>query len=180
MASSAMVSRTPEDGCSSAIPTTKFSIDNDRQESRTTQKFEMESLCMEGQWQSLLKDKGWSDRAIQQFVNAWAPSTRKLYNGVFKKLHDFCLAKESEYPPTKSATVADFLCFLSDSSDKPNSILRSAMATLSWLYKLIGHPEVIQEEHRLLVTALVKSGTVKGMENQVLPNTNKTVPQMLL
>ena len=49
-------------------------------------------------------------------------------------------------------------------------MLQSAITEMSWLYKLLGNPHILQDEHRLLVSALVKSGTIKGMQkSKVMP-----------
>jgi hypothetical protein len=67
--------------------------------------------------------------------------------------------------------MANFLCDLSDSSSRPASLLKSALAAMAAMYAALDMPALCRtEEIRRLVTALIKSGTRIGMRrSSVMP-----------
>ncbi|KAH3860992.1 hypothetical protein DPMN_023918 [Dreissena polymorpha] len=42
------------------------------------------------------------------------------------------------FPPESTALLADFLREISDGSDSPNSVLRTTLAALGYVYALVG------------------------------------------
>jgi len=67
--------------------------------------------------------------------------------------------------------LVGFLCKLSDSSDRPQSQLKCALAAMSHLFQAYDIPDVSSTVPvRHMMSALVKSGTVKGRQrSRVLP-----------
>ena len=120
----------------------------------------MESVCLESLWQNKLENAGWSQRAKEQFSLSWANSTLTLYNRLLRKCELFCLDHNCTFPPSDTSILADFLCNLCDSSEKPRSMLNSASAALTCAYNSMGITSLMHspEIQRLLV-ALIKSGT---------------------
>lgn len=116
----------------------------------------------------------WSDRAAAQLAFSLAPSTLHSYNRVLTKLRDFCAEQGQDYPPLRTATVADFLCSLADASNRPRSVLHTAQAALGHMYVGLRLPNVLRVPTLLrLVEALVKSGTALPMSpSRVMPTQN--------
>lgn len=133
----------------------------------------MANICLETVWANRLVAKGWSTRAAVQLKFAWADSTRMLYNGYLRKLENFCAHQGSPFPPASTGVIAEFLCVLADSSDKPSSALKSATAALSNLYDCLCEPNPVRAaEITLLKSALVKSGTTSPRQySKVMPIT---------
>ena len=82
------------------------------------------------------------------------------------KYIQFCNARDVDFSDnTNIPCLANFLCELADSSDRPESVLRTVSASLSFLFEALGkaspihHPEI-----KRLITALIKTGTVKPMK----------------
>lgn len=112
------------------------------------------------------KTLGWSDRAASQLVLAWAPSTLQLYNRLNSKFIAIC----DPYKATH-CDVAKFLCNIADSSDRPGSQLKSAIAAINNLYEALDlispahHPDIGR-----LTIALTKSATVKpAVRTAIMP-----------
>ena len=138
-------------------------------ETRTIEKQSMETVRLEDSWQQYLNKKGWSSRASKQFQEAWAPSTRRLYNGLLKKCACFCFENDIEFPPRYTKDLAEFLCVLADASQAPRSQLNSAGAALTALYTAMELPNLMHKQDiQLLVTALVKSGTERPMQKSTV------------
>lgn len=75
------------------------------------------------------------------------------------------------FPPRDTAILAEFLCALSDTSNRPASLLKCATSAISALYDALGmdSPSRTTEIQRL-ISALVKSGTTMGMNrSSVMP-----------
>ena len=69
-----------------------------------------------------------------------------------------------EFPPIETKYIAEFLCYVSDDSKKPNSVLKVVKSALKSLYKGMGLEDVFDENVNDLCTALVKSGTTEPMK----------------
>ena len=94
--------------------------------------------CLEDLWEKSLKDEGWSDRAASQFQFCLAKSIRAIDNNLLLKCSKFCKENNKSFPPKSTAILADFLCNLADSSQRPKSLLCTALAALSLVYNLCG------------------------------------------
>ena len=124
----------------------------------------MEDFRLAGVWKDTLVKKHWSFRALSQIKFAWAQSTLKQYDSVCKKLVKFCNSNGYDFPPLQSNVIADFLCYIADSSSKPRSGLNTATASIGNLYSAFGLPNVCaNKEILLLVQGLVKAGTTAPM-----------------
>jgi hypothetical protein len=122
----------------------------------------VEVVCLADLRKGRLRYDGWSPRPATQISLAWAPSTLASYDSITKKLASYCKKCGVEFPPsTKDIPVfADFLCHVSDSSERPSSILRSTSAAISNLYQALGQDSPMHDpDLLLLITALIKSGT---------------------
>ena len=78
----------------------------------------------------------------------------------------FCKVHEVDFSDNNNIPyIANFLCEIADASDRPESVLRTVSAALSFLFDALGkaspmaHPEI-----KRLITALIKTGTVKPMK----------------
>lgn len=124
-------------------------------------------------WTSKLLALGWSERAATQLPLYQAKSTRGLYNRQISRLADFCSIRQIQFPPSDKdiPVLAEFLCEISDSSLRPESILRTVAAALSSMYEAHGLRNLLQDNNlKRLLTALVKSGTmVPGSRTKVMP-----------
>ena len=67
--------------------------------------------------------------------------------------------------------LVDFLCSICDNSDRPRSVLNTALAALSHVYRALEQQDLTKDAHIVrLTTALVKSQTVRPMKKStVLP-----------
>lgn len=132
---------------------------------------EVANLCLEDIWREDLLSKGWSIEAAERFQFCLAKGTAKSYSNAIGKLAGFCDNHGHMFPPENTAALAEFLRLIADGSDRPNSVLRTALAALGHLYSVKGNRHLIESpEIRLLVTALVKSGTVAPMRrSKVMP-----------
>ena len=142
-----------------------------RTESRTVQKQIMETSSLENIWATSLITEGWSKRATFQYSFCLASSTRRSYNSVLAKCENFCHARGASFPPQDSATLADFICVLSDCSNRPKSIISTATAALSCVYSHLGRLD-LTKHHMIsrLCSALIKSGTSIPLKHStVLP-----------
>ena len=138
---------------------------------RTIEKQTMAARRLEDIWKERLTQDGWSDRASSQYLLCLAKSTRVNYNSLLAKCERFCTERRSPFPPNKPAILADFLCMLSDSSNRPRSLICSALAALSNVYS---HLEIMDltklSTISKLCNALIKSGTKQPIKkSKVLP-----------
>ena len=127
--------------------------------------------CLENIWQDDLRAAGWSNVASSRYMFCLAKSTRVSYNNMLNKCQLFCSENNAAFPPHNSATLADFLCYLADSSNRPRSLLCTASAALSIAYVHSGLPDLTKYPCIVrLCTALVKSGTKETIHrSSVLP-----------
>jgi hypothetical protein len=140
-------------------------------QSGTIQEQRLERSRVAGFWRQSMTCEGWSERAIEQSMCALADSTKQSYDNVLLKCELFCKGRGVEFPPNRTNILADFLCELSDSSNRPSSLLHTASAALSHVYSSL-YMEDITKDVKIsrLMSALVKSGTVMPMKkSSVLP-----------
>lgn len=129
----------------------------------------MEDRSLADLWQTKARTLGWSERAAKQLIFAWAPSTLQLYDRMKSKFIAIC---DDKNPLNAShRDVARFLCVIADSSDRPASQLKSAVAAVNNLYCALDmqspahHPDICR-----LTTALTKSATVKpAVRTAIMP-----------
>lgn len=122
-------------------------------------------------WQKKLETSGWPKRAATQFPLHWAPSTLRLYDRQLARFQNYCSERDIPFPANSMSIVADFLCDVADGSNRPLSILKSTVAALSSIYQACNCTDVTQsKEIRMLMSALVKSGTEKPLtRSKVMP-----------
>jgi len=131
----------------------------------------MEDICLENLWRSDLEDKGWSTESAQRLQFCLAKGTLRSYNVVLSRYSQFCQNHGYTFPPVSTAVLAEFLREVADKSDRPNSVLHTTIAALGHLYTVKGICNVVDSpEIRLLITGLVKSGTIAPMvRSKVMP-----------
>ena len=102
---------------------------------------------------------------------ALAQSTHLGYDRVLDKCKHYTESSGTHFPPTHTCYLADFLCSICDNSDRPRSILNTALAALSHVYRTLEQQDLTKDAHIVrLTTALVKSQTVRPMKKStVLP-----------
>ena len=99
----------------------------------------------------------WSNRAAIQIRYSLAPSTLKGYNSMLKRLYVFCVTNDYSFPPSETGVISEFLCMLADSSNKPRSLLKNALAAMSCMYAALDLNDVSHDKDiSRLVQALTK------------------------
>ncbi len=129
---------------------------------RTNEKSSMADIRLASVWSDRLRQDGWSDRAASQISLHWATSTMSLYDRQINKYSSYCHSRVGQFPASHghSNVLADFLCQVADSSDRPESILKSSSAAISCYYHGLGMTSPMESRDiRTLMSALVKSGT---------------------
>lgn len=129
----------------------------------------LENLCLENIWQDKLLKLGWSFRAANQLPLCWAVSTLRQYNSKLRAFQEYCVSNCIDFPPLSTGHIADFYCYLADSSDRPQSTLKSAHASLVAFYEGMGYPNVPSDPTlSKMYTALVKSGTYAALQRSLV------------
>lgn len=121
---------------------------------------------MENMWSTRLRCLGWSLRAAKQSAYSIANSTIQTYNMYANRYIQFCKVREVDFSDnTNIPCIADFLCETADSSDRPESVLHTVSAALSFLFEALGRASpMVHPEIKRLITALIKTGTVRPMK----------------
>ena len=101
---------------------------------------------------------GWSERAASQFQFHLARNTRSQYNSYIRNFGEFCCSNSISFPCNETKVIADYLCFVSDKSPRPKSVLCGNVAALNKLFDALSLPQVPSIIH-VHVEALIKSGT---------------------
>ena len=162
VASSNMGARPRQAVSNTSDNTSKFSkniLEHGRQ-TRTKKKSQVESVCLEDLWRENLMDAGWSQRTATQMSCGLAQSTLQQYNRILTRLKVFCSTTGRIFPPSHEADLVEFLCTISDGSDKPKSQLNCTMAACSKLYKAMELRNLTESDAvKGFVMALVKSQT---------------------
>lgn len=112
----------------------------------------------------MLQNQGWSIKSATQFVSAWAPSTLDTYNRMLNKLHEFCVKQGHDFPAVKTAVLAEYLCYLTEQTSRPKSVLNSTVAAVTCLADAAGIKNPVTPEINRLMMGLVKSGTTAPMQ----------------
>ena len=137
---------------------------------RADEKHQMENLCLENLWATRLRQEGWSDAAIQQFVMNCTPATWNTYNRQASMFMEFCHQAGLKTTSATSATVAEFMCSLAKLSTHPKALLNTTSAALSQLYRALGVPSPVNEDIYKLLTGITKAETTKPMMRlEVMP-----------
>lgn len=134
--------------------------DTDGKSGRATQKQTLEAVRLEDLWQTHLSGLGWSEAAITRYLLHWSKATLDLYNRLLTKFKVFCQDTQCAFPPTDSSDIAEYMCSVAASSDRPRSQLVSTSAAIGWLYKALGIKNPMHEDNvQTLISGLVKSST---------------------
>ena len=144
----------------------------DRPTRRTSEKQEMATVRLENLWKTRLRCLGWSKRAASQSKHSLAQSTIKTYNNYINKYVEFCQSKNVDFSDENNSNVlADFLCNLSDRSDRPESSVKTCSAALNCMFEAMGKGSPVNDPNiKRLVTGIIKSGTVAPMKrSQPIP-----------
>lgn len=131
----------------------------------------MEVVCLESLWRKKLCDLGWEARSIDRFLVHWSKNTLILYNRQLAKLRDFCVEGEYHFPNNDEDVLANFLCYLAESTPRPKSQLCSTMAALSCMFDSLDWTNPLKQGRLTkLVDALTKSATLAPMiKTKILP-----------
>ena len=81
------------------------------------------------------------------------------------------MSNEIEFPPVNSSDLADYLCFIADSSQRPQSVVNTFVCALKQLFLSQSIHDITKDIHIVrLISAIVKSQTKKPMKRStVLP-----------
>lgn len=85
---------------------------------------------------------------------------------------DFCQSRNLDFSDeTNTHVIADFLCHISDRSDRPESIVKTCTAALNCMFESLGRCSPVNNpDIRRLVTGIIKSGTLAPMKrSQPMP-----------
>ena len=130
----------------------------------------MENPCLENLWATHLRQEGWSDAAIQQFVMNCMPATWNTYNRQASMFMEFCCQVGLKATSATAATVVDFMCGLAKLSTCPKALLNTTSAALSQLYRALGVPLPVNEDIYKLLTGITKAETTQPMmQSEVMP-----------
>lgn len=103
-------------------------------------------------------------RSAQQLVSAWAPSTISTYNAALTKVKVYCVKNNVPFLSIRPHVFADYLCVLSDSSDRPKASLNTTVAAMTCFAQATGIANPVTPEINRLLVGLVKSGTRRPMQ----------------
>ena len=128
----------------------------------------MEHIRLENISSTRLRCLGWSNRAAYQATYCIAKSTLQTYNNYIGKFDLFCKEKQCEFSNNVELSVlADFLCELSDSSERPESVLGTATVAITFFYHSMGKDSSVHNLYiKRLIKGLIKTGTRKPMARQ--------------
>ena len=101
-----------------------------------------------------------------------AQSTLKTYNSYVNRYVEFCRAKDLDFSDEHNTNViADFLCHISDKSDRPESVIKMCSAALTCMFEALGkYLPAHNPDIKRLITGIIKSGTVAQMKrSQPMP-----------
>ncbi len=124
-----------------------------------------------GQWEATLTKDCWSQEASHVFAMAWAPSTLALYDKAILQFAQYCEECVLPFPHASEATIATYLCILSENSECPSSQLTTFRAAWTAHTHSLCMANAF-DSYRIgyLVSALVKTGTKAAMtRSSVMP-----------
>ena len=139
---------------------------------RTSEKQGLASVRLENLWKTRLRCLGWSKRASTQSMFSLAQSTLKTYNSYVNRYVELCRAKDLDFSNEHNTNViADFLCHISDKSDRPESVIKMCSAALTCMFEALGkYLPAHNPDIKRLITGIIKSGTVAPMKrSQPMP-----------
>ena len=121
----------------------------------------MEDYGLAHIWKHRVRDLGWSEQTQRRIVFHWAPSTIETYDRYIRSLVNYCQIHGMSFPPNCSSVLADFVCEISNRSDRPKSVINNTMAALVAYYDGVNNGENPARERclRMLCDGLIKSGT---------------------
>ena len=139
---------------------------------RTSEKQGLASVPLENLWKTRLRCLGWSKRASTQSMFSLAQATLKTYNSYVNRYVEFCRAKDLDFSDEHNTNViADFLCHISDKSDRPESVIKMCSAALTCMFEALGkYLRAHNSDIKRLITGIIKSGAVAPMKrSQPMP-----------
>ena len=143
---------------------------------RTVKKPKMEDLCLENLWKERLLSRHWSLEAIKSYNCFLAPSSLHTYNAYIADFFTFCLehdieiSKCKEMPVDAQSHVALYLVKKAQSSERPESLLRTISAALKQFFLAkFGHDPIDSGILRL-IQGLIRSNTTRPRERtKIMP-----------
>ena len=131
----------------------------------------MEDPCVARMWEDNLRRAGWSFKAIKRAEPALALSTRRAYDLALIKCKVFAQEFGLNFPPKETHELAEFICFLAEGSERPQSGINTFLAALKQCYKAMNMNDISDcTSIRRLVTAVTKAQTERPMcRSAVLP-----------
>ena len=173
LACTTMVSGSSSDVNQHATVHTKQSEDNDtvRNNPRTMEKQTMENYGLASVWSNHAKKLGWSEEGQRRIVFHWASSTIQSYDRHIINFMKYCDSMNISFPPCDTATLADYLCVVSNKSKRPKSVLTNTVSALISFYDGSGSCNPARDRNiSMLCDGLVKSGTENShVKTPVLP-----------
>jgi hypothetical protein len=163
----AMVSDTEKvvSDVTSASSSSTSDMSKDKCCARTYAESEVAFIRLEDLWKDKLIKRQWSERAAVQIALSLAPSTLKLYNFYIHDFYLFCVNHHFSFPPKDTVALANFLCYVADSSTKPRSKLKTVCAALSCYYEayellnIVHNPDIVRLTQALVVRYITNINT---------------------
>ena len=136
-------------------------------ETGTFEKQRMASIRVMDMWRTRLRCLGWSKRASTQSSFSLAQSTLRTYNGYINKYISFCQSISKDFSDNSSTSVmAEFLCYMADHSDRPESMIKTCSAAVNYLFDALGKNSPVRNlDVQRLISGIIKSGTVLPMKH---------------
>ena len=172
LAKPTMVSEIKEDVSESPSADSKQERCNEQMFNNTGTKVEhqVENLCLVTIWRGKLRQKNWSEEAIDRFVLNWSPTTLESYSRCVRKYVGFTLNNGLDPQFLPSSLVAEFFVKVAVNSDRPKSILDVNSAALTCYFAALDQPSPVDQDVRKLINGIVKSGTKEVMKrSSVMP-----------
>ena len=124
-------------------------------------------------WQHRLQSLGWSETATVRFIRTWAPTTLHTYSKSIEHLLQFLHSKDVNYGEVPEHLLAEYLCAVADTSERPHSVLNTLTAAISCFCEVVNVPSWVTPKVFKLITGLVKSGTSAPLQrSRVMPVSN--------
>ena len=114
--------------------------------------------------------QGWDYKPANIISYTWADSTLRSYNKAIDSLKRYCSDCGTPFPPMESRIIANYLCALAATSDRPKSVINITLAALTSLYQVSDMPNPCGNNIRSLCNALVKTHTTRARKRTpILP-----------
>ena len=88
---------------------------------RTIEELKMGIVCLENLWKQKLLSLGWNAASTARFLRTWAPTTMNMYNKAVAKFCSYLDSKGVSMLSVPQSTVAEYLCKIASSSQRPKS-----------------------------------------------------------